>query len=138
MMDDFTQCFVFNSRMAARAVTRRYDRYLRAHGLTATQLSLLGTLRSAEPSTISELAESCGFERTTLKRNLDRLEAFGLVALRPAKKGNGRIPEITGRCEARIEELVPLWRQAQAELRDTLSPDGFDTTLGALKRLARI
>jgi len=42
MADDFTQCMVSNSRMAARAITRRYDAYLRPFGMTATQLSLLG------------------------------------------------------------------------------------------------
>jgi hypothetical protein len=42
MADDFTQCMVSNSRMAARAITRRYDAYLRPHGVTATQLSLMG------------------------------------------------------------------------------------------------
>src|SRR5690349_5811398 len=41
MHDDFSQCMVTNSRMAARAITRRYDAYLRKFGLTATQLSLL-------------------------------------------------------------------------------------------------
>jgi hypothetical protein len=46
VLDDFDQCMVFNTRMAARAVTRRYDSYLREHGITATQLSLLGGLRT--------------------------------------------------------------------------------------------
>ena len=38
MADDFSRCLVSNSRMAARAITRRYDAYLRPFGITATQL----------------------------------------------------------------------------------------------------
>ena len=45
MADDFSLCMVSNSRMAARAITRRYDAYVREHGVTATQLSLMGAIR---------------------------------------------------------------------------------------------
>ena len=95
MADDFSLCMVSNSRMAARAITRRYDAYLRPFGMTATQLSLLGGLREMAGATVSEIAEARGFDRTTLTRNLDRLEAMGIVASRHPDHGNGRISEIT-------------------------------------------
>jgi DNA-binding MarR family transcriptional regulator len=138
MNDDFTQCMVSNTRMAARAITRRYDTYLRGLGITATQLSLLGWIRLMPGSTVTELAEGRGFERTTLTRNLNRLESMGLVRSRPAKHGNGRICEMTEAGEALIETAAPLWRKAQAELRQALTPDGFDTALATLKRLAAV
>ena len=138
MHDDFAQCMVTNSRMAARAITRRYDVYLRPYGLTSTQLSLLGAIKAMPDRTVSELAEARAFERTTLTRNLDRLQAMGLIASRPASKGNGRICEMTARGRALVEELIPLWRKAQAEMREALTADGFDQTLGALKRLASV
>src|ERR1044072_3458150 len=72
-MDDFTQCMVSNSRMAARAITRRYDAYARPFGITSTQFSLLGTIVAAGEQTVSELAEARGVERTTLARNIDQL-----------------------------------------------------------------
>jgi hypothetical protein len=37
-----------------------------------------------------------------------------------------------------MEELLPAWRTAQAEMRELLSDDGFDTSLRALKRLAEV
>lgn len=138
MVDDFSRCMVFNSRMAARAITRRYDSYLRPHGLTATQFSLLGALKLTGASTVSALAEARGFERTTLTRNLDRLEQMGLIASRGAEKGNGRICAVTAAGEAMIDRLLPLWRKAQAEMRQTLSEDGFDASLEILKRLAKV
>jgi len=136
--DDFDLCMVFNTRMAARAVTRRYDAYLRDHGITATQLSLLGGLRMMPGATVSEIAEARGFERTTLTRNLDRLEAMGLVASTHASRGNGRIVHITPRGKDLIEKLLPLWRQAQAELSAEISRDTFSTSLNVLKRLAKV
>jgi DNA-binding MarR family transcriptional regulator len=138
MSADFSQCMVSNSRMAARAITRRYDFYLRPYGLTSTQLSLMGGISAMPGSTVSELAEARGFERTTLTRNLDRLEAMGLVASHPAEKGNGRICEITAKGQSLIEALTPVWRQAQAEMRALLSEGRFEESLRTLKRLAQV
>ncbi|MDP1731254.1 MAG: MarR family transcriptional regulator [Devosia sp.] len=138
MADDFTQCMVSNSRMAARAITRRYDSYLRPHGLTATQFSLLGALKLAGAPTVSELAEARGFERTTLTRNMGRLERMGLIASRDAEKGNGRICALTARGDELIAQLLPLWRKAQAEMKQTLTEEGFDASLKVLKRLAKV
>lgn len=136
MADDFTQCMVSNSRMAARAITRRYDAYLRPHGVTATQLSLMGGVRMLPGATVSQLAEARGFERTTLTRNLDKLEEMGLVI--SGAEGRARIVELTPKGKALLRELLPLWRRAQAELRAELSPGTFDDSIKTLKRLAKV
>ena len=137
-MDDFTQCMVSNSRMAARAITRRYDAYARPFGITSTQFSLLGAIVASGDQTVTELAEERGFERTTLIRNLDRLEKLGLIASKPAEQGNGRICHLTPKGEETVQQLLPFWRKAQAEIRAELGADKFDDTLSTLKRLAAI
>jgi DNA-binding MarR family transcriptional regulator len=136
MADDFTQCMVSNSRMAARAITRRYDAYVRPYGVTATQLSLLGAIRMLPGQTVSALADRRGFERTTLTRNLDRLEQQGLAA--SAAKGRARVPALTPKGEALLDELLPLWRKAQDELRSELSSTTFTDGISLLKRLAKV
>lgn len=138
MGDDFAQCMVTNSRMAARAITRRYDRHLRGRGITSTQLSLLAAIRQWPRSTVSELAERRGFDRTTLTRNLDRLEQMVLVESQAAQKGNGRICMVTERGLALMDDLLPIWREAQEEMRELLGDDGFDRSLRALKRLSDV
>jgi DNA-binding MarR family transcriptional regulator len=138
MADDFSLCMVSNTRMAARAVTRRYDAYLRPFGVTATQLSLLGGLSELAGASVSEIAEARGFDRTTLTRNLDRLEAMGLVRSRHAARGNGRIAGITDKGDALIEQLLPLWRRAQADMQAELSRNTFDDSIKMLKRLAKV
>ena len=137
MSDDFSQCLVTNSRMAARAITRRYDRHLRRFGVTSTQLSLLAAIRDMGARTVSDLAESRGFDRTTLTRNLDRLEAMGLIESRAAERGNGRICAVTQSGSDLMRELLPVWREAQDEMRVLLG-EGFDATLATLKRLAHV
>jgi DNA-binding MarR family transcriptional regulator len=136
--DDFSQCLVSSTRMAARAITRRYDAYLRPYGVTSTQLSLLGAIRQLPAATVSELAELRGFERTTLTRNLDRLTQMGLVAAAPPRRGNGRLSTLTGKGEALLDRLLPQWRRAQAEMRSELSRETFDDSLRVLHRLAKV
>ena len=138
MADDFSLCLVTNTRMAARAITRRYDRLLRGRGITATQLSLMAAIRHLPGRTVSELAEHRGFERTTLTRNLDKLERDGLVASQSAPRGNSRLCSITPKGEALMRALLPLWREAQAEMRELLSAEGFDDSLAVLRRLAEV
>ncbi|HWA18486.1 MAG TPA: MarR family winged helix-turn-helix transcriptional regulator [Devosia sp.] len=129
---------VSNTRMAARAITRRYDAYLRGRGVNATQISLMGAIQMLPGSTVSELAEARGFDRTTLTRNLDRLEAMDLVDSGHAAHGNGRIPRLTGKGETLLVELLPLWRKAQAELRAELPRGAFEESLRVLQRLAAV
>ena len=135
---DFTTCLVFNTRLAARAVTRRYDGLLRPYGITSAQFSLLGGIKRGEGQTVSELAERNGIDRTSLTRNIDRLERMGLIVSRPAEKGNGRVCDLTDAGEALVQTLVPLWVKAQTEIRELLSAGDFSTTLGVLKRLSRV
>jgi DNA-binding MarR family transcriptional regulator len=138
MADDFSLCMVSNSRMAARAVTRRYDAYARPFGITSTQFSLMGIITESGDQTVSELAERRGFDRTTLTRNLDRLEKLGLIASRPAERGNGRICALTAKGRAMVRDLLPVWRMAQAEMRAELGEEGFDGTIAILRRLASL
>jgi DNA-binding MarR family transcriptional regulator len=124
--------------MAARAITRRYDAYARPFGITSTQFSLLGAIIAAGDRTVTELAEKRGFERTTLIRNLDRLENLGLITSRTAEQGNGRICRLTPKGEDTVNQMLPFWRKAQAEIRAELGAEKFDDTLNSLKRLATI
>jgi DNA-binding MarR family transcriptional regulator len=135
---DFSTCLVFNTRMAARAVTRRYDGLLRPYGVTSAQFSLLGGIKRGEGQSVSELAERNGIDRTSLTRNLDRLERMGLITSAPAAKGNARVCDLTADGEALVAKLVPLWVEAQTEMRQLLSAGDFSTTLGVLKRLSRV
>src|SRR5215468_10593608 len=80
-------CFCLQSRMTARAVTRRYNAVLAPLGLEVTEFSLLGVLAYGRAASIAAIAERLAFERTTLVRNLKRMAERGLIA--PAG-GRGR------------------------------------------------
>jgi DNA-binding MarR family transcriptional regulator len=131
-------CFCLQSRMTARAVTRRYNAVLAPLGLEVTEFSLLGVLAYGRASSIAEIAERLAFERTTLVRNLKRMAERGLIA--PAG-GHGRAVRyvLTKEGDAALKQALPLWRKAQKAVERRLAAHaaGVLASLASLRGAAR-
>lgn len=138
MLDDFSECLVLNTRMASRAVTRRADRKLRSFGVSAAQFTILTSMLSRPGLSVTDMAESIAMDRTTLSRNLDLLERKGLVETTPVQSGNSRVCALTERGAELVDQMVPEWRAAQAELRETLSNPDFPSIITALQQLSKL
>lgn len=138
MQDDFSQCLVLNTRMAARAITRRADRRLRPFGVTAAQFTILTSLQSRPGLSVTEMAESIAMDRTTLSRNLDLLETKGVVVSTHPSGVNGRVCVLTDAGRALVEQMLPVWRASQAELREMLVRPDFAVVITALQQLSRL
>ena len=63
---------------------------------------------------------------------------MGLITAGHPAHGNGRISQITPKGDSLIDQLLPLWRQAQADMKAELSRDTFDDSIKTLKRLAKV
>jgi len=74
-------CVAFNSRKAARAVTRLYDSALTPVGVRSTQLAVLIALAKSQPVSIGSLAEILSVDTTTLTRSLRPIRQQGLLAI---------------------------------------------------------
>lgn len=138
MDDDLSQCLVLNTRMAARAVTRRYDRALRPFGITAAQFSILTSMVARPERSVTDMARSIAIDRTTLSRNLDLLVRKGLVSGHEADKGNGRLVALTNEGNDLVRELLPQWRQAQAEMRELLVAPDLKAVVASLQKLSQV
>jgi DNA-binding MarR family transcriptional regulator len=77
-------------------------------------------------TTIGELAESLGLERTTLTRNLAVLEAQGWVnvSIRDAD-ARSRFVKATSKGRKVISAALPAWRRAQAAATAAVGPSGL-------------
>ena len=129
-------CACTNLRRVARAVTRHYDTMLGPAGLRITQFALLRALRRRGPLSITELALEAALDRSTIGRNLDPLEAKGLVALEPGTADRrAHVVSLTPEGERALSDAVPLWERAQTELAGRLGPGRLDHLTGALAEL---
>lgn len=128
-----TRCLCLASRRAARAITREFDQALRAHGLRATQFTLLAALHLAGPRSIGELAELLSADRTTLTRNLAVAGQHDWVATRPGRNdARARIAAITPAGLRVLKAALPAWRTVQQRLVGEIGQRTAET----LRRLA--
>ena len=127
-------CLCLASRRAARRITRTFDRELRPYGLRATQFTILVMLSLRGATTIGELAEALGVERTTLTRNLALIENAGWVKIEPDEDdARSRIVSVTDAGRETVAQALGAWRKAQDATAAAIGLDGA----AALRRLAR-
>lgn len=135
--EDLSSCIIMNTVAASRLLLRRYDARLRYLGVTVQQFYLLAAIRSQPGEPVSVLARKVLLDRTSLTRNLDLLERKGLVRRRDGQSGNRRVCELTQSGTAVLDELLPQWRKAKAELMQGLSDAEVETYLKVARHLAR-
>lgn len=132
-------CISAALRRTTNLVTRVYNSYLAPAGLEVTQYSILRKIEAGTAGSASELADIVGVERSTLARNLDRLEKLGLVAPQPGE-GRRLVHVLTEAGRERLEAAKPLWLDAQEALVNGL-PSGHagqvHAELALLRRAAR-
>jgi DNA-binding MarR family transcriptional regulator len=131
----FFDCLVLNTVMAARALTRRYDKVLRPFEISVVQFTVLMTVQNSPRMSVNSMAARISMDRTTLLRNLEPLSRRGLVVAGRPEKGNVRHYELTGQGAALLEDILPLWRDSQVELRALVSDTSPEDFLGGLRAL---
>ncbi len=127
-------CTCFRVRGAARRVTQIYSQHLSPTGLKISQFSLLGFICAEGPVSIGRLSELLATDRTTLTRNLRPLLASGLVER--AASGDRRRHELvaTPAGRALFKRAIPLWSNAEQEVRAAMGPRLTADLHGALER----
>jgi DNA-binding MarR family transcriptional regulator len=87
-------CIVAAMRAATRRVTQLYDEAMAPTGLRVTQFHILSELerRSADPPTVSELAEILTMERSALGQTLRPLTRDGFIDVGEDERDGRRRP----------------------------------------------
>lgn len=132
------ECPGFQARATARVVTRYLNACFKPLGLTAEQFSLLVGIGAAEGATLVDLAVSAGIDATTLSRNVQNLEARGLVS---AEGGRGRIGKrltLTHSGHRLMAGAFPIWKSAKAELIHHMGDEELRSATQTMAELAKV
>src|SRR3954463_11731614 len=113
-------CVCAAARMAARALTRVYDRALEPAGIRTGQFSILARLLEEGPLSVTHLAGRLAMDRTTLARDLRPLERRGLVSVTVGSDRRVRIAALTAAGHRLVDEVRPLWKDVQRDVRGEL------------------
>jgi len=116
-------CAGWNSRLAARRITKFLDERMQLSGLSVAQFALMAQVAAAADDTLGALADRMSLDQSTLSRNLRALEAAGLVEIASAEQDlRRRAVWLTEAGARNLELALPIWRQAHAALAERLDP----------------
>lgn len=129
------ECIAVRVRLLNRLVSGVCDAGLRGHDVTVAQLNILVAVGHAGPATPTEVAAGLVMDKSTLSRDVAVLLARGW--LRKASGGDRRSHklELTPAGRAKVASVVPVWRAAQAELRERLGSENLGGVFAAADRV---
>ena len=129
-------CVCLNLRRVARVVTQFFDTEIRRHGIRSTQGTLLCALHGTGTSTMAELSEFLGMERTTLLRNIRPLQRDGLVSVEGGGQGGFVELSLTAKGRKQLEKFAPAWESAQRTAVQVLGEERWSAVLTDLEKVA--
>ncbi|HEY4769754.1 MAG TPA: MarR family transcriptional regulator, partial [Myxococcales bacterium] len=74
-----SECLAVRVRRLGRVITRVYDAALAPHGVTIAQLNLLTAIVAADGPRPTDLVRILDVEKSTLSRDLQRMEHLGWI-----------------------------------------------------------
>jgi DNA-binding MarR family transcriptional regulator len=117
-------CAGWNARLAARRITGFLNRRMQDSSLSLAQFGLIAQIASARDDTLSELAQRTGLDQSTLSRNLQVLEAAGLVEMAAGDRdARRRAVWLTEKGAQSLEAGLADWKRAHGELAKRLDPE---------------
>ncbi len=129
-------CLCLNVRKMARVLTHHYEAQLQPGDLRITQFSLLVAIALAGKVPLTRLAEAIAMDRTTLARNLKPLERQHLVTVETSTEDRRvHVMTLTAQGYQKMNEALPLWKQAQAQMMSLLGPEQSQALLADAQRV---
>jgi len=92
----------------------------------------------AGPVSVTQLAEIAVMDRTTLTRNLEVLQKQGLIRVAAGQDRRTRLATLSDEGRAVLAKAYPLWEQAQAHIKDSLSEERLQTLMEGLANLVKV
>jgi DNA-binding MarR family transcriptional regulator len=119
-------CACASARQVARVLTQLYDSSLRGTGVEAPQFALMMTLEKQGPCSQIDLGRRHALDKTTVSRNLKLLERNGWIESSVAGDRRKRQFILTDAGRRRLEAAKPRWKNAQAQLRASMTVKQWD------------
>ena len=138
LLGETADCACLNLRGAARAVTQMYDEILKPSGLKSTQFSVLATVATKGPASMTAIARSLVMDRTTLTRNLKPLLDRRLAKVGKSEDRRQRTIAITAGGKAALAKALPLWKRANDQIISGIGYARWRGMAGLLEETIRL
>jgi DNA-binding MarR family transcriptional regulator len=121
-----SECLAIRVRRLGRVITRIYDTALSPYGISIAQVNLLAAIAVAGGARPTDLTQVLDVEKSTLSRDLKRMEHLGWVRSAPMARTRGRSLTLTPAGERMLVEIGPAWEKAQEMASAELGKQPFE------------
>jgi DNA-binding MarR family transcriptional regulator len=120
-----SECLAVRVRRLGRIITRLYDAALTPHGVTIAQLNLLTAIAAAGGARLTDLGRILDVEKSTLSRDLKRMQRLGWIRFAPTGSRRSRSISLTPAGARLLLEVRPAWEKAQETAQSQLGRVAF-------------
>ena len=121
-----SECLAIRVRRLGRVITRIYDTAMTPYGIGIAQVNLLAAIAVARGVRPTDLTQVLDVEKSTLSRDLKRMEELGWVRSGRTARGRGRSLTLTPAGERLLVQVGPPWEQAQQMAAAELGKQPFE------------
>lgn len=125
-------CISGNIMKCKRIIANIFRKHLKPFGVTDSQLSILFVITKGNFVNQKRISEKLHLEKSTVNRNLKRLIEQQFIA-----SGNDPYLFTTENGKKFLEEVIPHWENAMAEVRAILEKDGENAINLILSKLSK-
>ena len=118
-------CIADKLRLLNRIITQLYDEALRPTGMTTSQMNILVVVAKYGEASPHQVGDWLHMEKSTLSRNLRRLQQNGWLRILESDKGRTHTLKLTSKGSRALRKGLPLWESAQREAEAILGKAGI-------------
>ena len=119
-----SECLAVRVRLLTRTIPGIYDEALRPLGLTTGQLNILVVVAKRGPVAPGEVARKLNMEKSTVSRNIERMQRNGWLRVSPGDSGRTQTLALSPEGRRLLTRSLPLWKGAQARAAALLGQRG--------------
>ena len=129
------ECIAVRLRVLTRAVTKIYNKALRPHGLTVSQMNILVAVSRLGDAKQRDVCRVLHLDKSSLSRDVERMRAQGWLESLPGKDGRAGLLRVARSGKTLLQKTFPAWQQAQDQAKALLGDKDIATLDRAVKSL---
>ena len=133
-----TYCMCIKLRQTSNVITKIYDKALNSHHIKLTQYSTLKNIEKLVTPSIQILSNKMNLERSTLVRNLNKLQKMKLISYEYENNSKSKVIRLTLDGNKKLSEAHVDWEKVQNSLLKNLGLEDTDQLDILLKKIYTI
>jgi DNA-binding MarR family transcriptional regulator len=129
------QCVAVRLRLITRAVTRIYNKALRPHGITISQMNILVAISSLGEANQQKISRALQLEKSTLSRDTQRMIENGWIVSLAGEDARSTVLRMTPEGTRLLKKTVPAWQSAQEQAMELIGRSGVENLHRAAGKL---